>query len=201
MVATWALIPVNTLSKSKSRLASVLSPAGREAFTLETLERTLALLDETPGIEATVVISPDHLVRRTAARNGAAVLPDMGHGLNAALEEATAWAQAEDAGSILILASDLPMLDNRDLDELLAPPASVPYVAIAPCKHDSGTNAMAVQPPGVFHYTFGAQSFASHCRAAHEAGALVRIVRSATLGFDVDTPLDYAALRRRLQKA
>ena len=200
LIPTWAVVPVNSLSRGKSRLSPVLSRSKREAFTLQTLDRTLGLLATVPSIEAVVVVSPDEEVRGCAARRGAAVLRDVGGDLNGALEEATAWALAEEAERLLILAVDLPLLARDDLERLLRSDGA-PSVAIAPCKDGSGTNALAVHPPGLFRSTFGAGSFSAHRHAAQEAGARVRIVRSKTLELDIDTPLDYANLLERIEKA
>ncbi|MBI3089948.1 MAG: 2-phospho-L-lactate guanylyltransferase [Candidatus Tectomicrobia bacterium] len=200
LVPTWGVLPVGALRSGKSRLASVLSPAERETFILETLERTLGLLGTAPSLEAVVVVSPDEAVRALAARRGAAVLRDVREDLNAALEEATLWAQAEDAERLLILAADLPLLGSGDLEALLGL-ESGPSVCIAPCKDESGTNALAVRPPGLLRYRFGPQSFAAHCRAAHAAGAHLRVVRSRSLSFDIDTPRDYSLLRQWREKA
>ena len=70
---------------------------------------------------------------------------------------------------------------------------------IVPDRHGTGTNALLLTPPDVMAPAFGEGSFARHAALARARPA--RRCRSPTcrsLGLDVDTPDDLAALRRAL---
>jgi len=64
-------------------------------------------------------------------------------------------------------------------------------VALAPCRHGTGTNALFLRPPDLIAPGFGADSFRRHCDLARRAGLEPVIVRMPGLAFDLDTPLDW----------
>jgi 2-phospho-L-lactate guanylyltransferase len=69
---------------------------------------------------------------------------------------------------------------------------------IVPDRHGPGTNALVLTPPGVMEPAFGEGSFARHAARARAAGATLKVADVRSLGLDVDTPDDLAALRRAL---
>jgi 2-phospho-L-lactate guanylyltransferase len=71
-------------------------------------------------------------------------------------------------------------------------------VVIVPDRHGSGTNALLLTPPGAVEPSFGTGSFARHAALAYAAGASVKVCDLPSLGLDVDTPDDLAALRSAL---
>jgi 2-phospho-L-lactate guanylyltransferase len=73
-------------------------------------------------------------------------------------------------------------------------------VVIVPDRHGSGTNALLLSPPDVVAPSFGAGSFARHAARARAAGAMVQVCELPSLGLDVDTPDDLAALRAALDR-
>jgi len=63
-------------------------------------------------------------------------------------------------------------------------------VVVAPCRHETGTNALLVHPLGLIPFAFGPDSFAAHCAAARAAGVEPVIYRSEAVALDLDTPED-----------
>jgi 2-phospho-L-lactate/phosphoenolpyruvate guanylyltransferase len=100
------------------------------------------------------------------------------------------------ADRVLLVPGDCPALDPRELSSLLASPGQV---VIVPDRHGTGTNALLLEPPAVMPPSFGAGSFARHAALARAAGARVKVAELPSLGLDVDTPDDLAALRRALE--
>ena len=96
----------------------------------------------------------------------------------------------------LLVPGDCPALDPRELSALLADGGDV---VIVPDRHGSGTNALLLEPPTIIPPSFGAGSFARHAALARAAGAEVKVRELPSLGLDVDTPDDLAALRRALE--
>jgi 2-phospho-L-lactate guanylyltransferase len=78
---------------------------------------------------------------------------------------------------------------------LIAADRPGPAVTLAPDRHETGTNALFVRPPGLLAYAFGAGSFREHLARARAAGAEVRVCRLAGLALDVDQPEDLAVYR------
>jgi len=68
-------------------------------------------------------------------------------------------------------------------------------VVIVPDRHGSGTNALLLTPPYAIAPAFGTGSFARHAALAHGRAEVCEV---PSLGLDVDTPDDLAALRSAL---
>ena len=96
----------------------------------------------------------------------------------------------------LLVPGDCPAIDPQELSALLAGGGDV---VIVPDRHGSGTNALLLEPPTIVAPSFGAGSFARHAALARAAGAEVKVRELPSLGLDVDTPDDLAALRRALE--
>ncbi len=74
-----------------------------------------------------------------------------------------------------------------------------PDVIVVPDRHGDGTNALLLTPPDAIQPAFGPGSRERHERLAEEAGATCTAIAVATLGLDVDTVDDLAALRTALE--
>ena len=180
--ANWvAVVPLNASPARKSRLADALMPPARVAVSEQLFERTLGILGGVPGIARIVVLSP----ARPEDWNGEWI-EDAGAGLNPALEAARA---ALRGAKLLVVHADLPFLASDDVAALLA--AGEGGCAIAPDRHGTGTNALALAADCGLEFAFGPDSFARHRAQAPDAVVVAR----AGLGFDLDTPEDLAAAR------
>jgi 2-phospho-L-lactate guanylyltransferase len=151
------------------------------------------------AIDRTIVVSGDPIAQELAADAGAEVVPDpadAGH-IEAALA-GIARAEAEGAGTVVLLPGDCPLLDPRELDRLLT---GVPerYVGIVPDRHGAGTNALVLSPPSAIVPAFGEGSCARHVDAARAAGVPFGVEELGSLGLDLDTPADIIALTRELE--
>jgi 2-phospho-L-lactate guanylyltransferase len=189
-MTVWALVPVKPFLRSKSRLAGVLSPRARAGLSRRFLGHALDVLGQVPDLAQTVVISRDPAARALARGRGARALGEpAASDLNQALWRGTEAALAAGAQAVLVLPTDLPLLSVDDVVQLIGGEPG-PHVAIAPDRHETGTNALFVRPPGLFRYAFGGGSFERHLALAREAGAAVRICRLPGIALDVDGPDD-----------
>ena len=117
--------------------------------------------------------------------------------MSAAALAGTARALELGAACAVLLPGDCPLLDPRELERLLT---GMPerFVAIVPDRHGTGTNALALAPPGAIRPAFGEGSCARHVVAAREAGTPYAIEELPSLALDLDTPADVVALTRAL---
>jgi FO synthase len=183
-MSTWALIPIKPRALCKTRLASVLAPDQRMALVRALLRHVLSTLRATPGIDRIALVSSE--------RDGVSDDVGMVHGgsdLNANLESGVAHAVAAGATTVLIVPADLPLLSVRDLQQLMAG-ARRSGIALAPDRHERGTNAVAMALPASLQMQFGEESFSRHCRQASRFGGAAQ-VRTVGLGFDLDTAADW----------
>jgi 2-phospho-L-lactate guanylyltransferase len=192
-----AVIPVKRLAEAKSRLSCLLSPDQRRRLVLGCLRREIDLLSRVAGIEEVVVVTPDPEVRRIAEEMKVRVLSEpVAFGHNAALDFAARSLGAHAGGDMMILPADLPLLSLSAIEDLLAlRPAGEPAIAIAPDRLCSGTNALVCPLPATLPFCFGPGSFHKHVQAAEERGLRPRVLETAPLALDIDTPEDLAILR------
>ena len=102
-------------------------------------------------------------------------------------------ALATDARCVALLPGDCPMLDPAELDAALAR-MRTGRVAVVPDRHGTGTNALLLAPPDAIGPAFGEGSMERHRDRAERAGHEVAVEPIPSLGLDLDTPEDLAAL-------
>ncbi|HRX05130.1 MAG: 2-phospho-L-lactate guanylyltransferase [Anaerolineae bacterium] len=201
------VVPVKRLSEAKRRLSPVLGAEDRLALTWSLLRHALAVVQEaqqTLGAQG-AVISADPAALEAAREFGLTGLVEEAtedlHAagpeatLNAALEQAARWASRHNAGALLILPADLPLVTPADINALWQASQQLyatRAMVIAPDGHNSGTNALLVRPPVALQFEFGPDSFHRHCQQAQRLGIAYHVQRSPRLGLDVDLPADLA---------
>jgi len=204
-VVLWAIVPIKPLEQSKSRLRDILSRKSRVELSKDLLTQTLQVLDSSPCIEKTLVVSRDTAVLALARSLGAHTVAEKGNpGLNTALERATAVARGYGVSGILILPADLPLLNVEDIQSMADLLDGKPAVVIAPDRHRIGTNALLVSPPGILAYSFGEESFKRHMELAERADVQVHVYQDEDIGLDIDVPEDLQLLndeRRKTQNS
>jgi 2-phospho-L-lactate guanylyltransferase len=192
------VIPIRSLSDSKTRLSPVLDPAARSALTREMLDRVVRAALGAVSRAEVVVISPDPDALAEVGRVDPSIrliLQDSKRpGLNPALEQAATAMRESGVSTILILPADLPLVSSADIDNLLRRDAPV---VIAPDRHRMGTNALMVRLDAFgepFVFQFGEESFGKHQDEAARLGVDAVTATAPGTSFDLDTPEDLAQL-------
>jgi 2-phospho-L-lactate guanylyltransferase len=108
--------------------------------------------------------------------------------LNGAAVAGVHAAAAEGAARVIVAHADLakptPFAWVADFDG----------VTIVPDRHGRGTNVMALPTGTDFQFAYGDGSCARHEAEARRCGLALRVVRDASLGWDIDEPDDLSAL-------
>ena len=194
-----AVLPVKRFGAAKQRLAAGVGKARRAAIVLAMLEDVLEAIGDARLVERTLVVTSEPLAAELAGAVGAEVVadPDEGGHSGAAL---AGISRAEELGAeaVLMLPGDCPLIDPLELDRLLT---GLPerFVAVVPDRHGTGTNALALAPPGAIEPSFGEGSRARHVAAARATGIPYAVEELPSLGLDLDTPADVVALTRVLE--
>jgi 2-phospho-L-lactate guanylyltransferase len=197
-VRTAAVLPVKTFPNAKQRLSAAVRPEDRRALATAMVSDVLATLGSA-RLDRVVVVTAEPVVAAVAAGIGARVVHDEAEaGQNAAAALGIAAAVADGAERVLLVPGDCPALTAADVDGLLGAHTGGPRVVIVPDRHRTGTNALLLCPADVIEPAFGPDSFARHAALGRAAGAAVEVAEVASLGHDVDTPADLAALRALL---
>lgn len=189
------LIPVKPFAQGKSRLAGVMDEAAREALARRLFAHVLGQAKQVADV---LVVSRDEdaLALAQARGAGAMALRETWAGHNPALAQALLKLDRMARAPVLIVSSDLPLLDAQDLRVMLAPPMGV-SVMIATDTAGQGTNALYLAHPAILALRFGPGSRAAHEREARRAGLGCRVIRREGLARDLDVPEDLPILLSR----
>jgi 2-phospho-L-lactate guanylyltransferase len=194
------LIPCKSLDDGKSRLSPCLDHDRRRALCewllTQTLERALRL----EGPEHIRVVTADRRAIAIASRYGVGDLPDLGGGLNAALEDGRValLSDLEDDASLLILPIDLPYASFEALVQAVSHPADM---VIAPDESGMGTNLLLLRRAALrrLAFAYGPGSYAAHHAAARALALTIETVKDRRIAFDLDEPEQYIAWRTQEQ--
>jgi 2-phospho-L-lactate guanylyltransferase len=199
MTEPLAILPIKSFDHAKQRLSATLDPTTRRVLAEAMFSDVLVALRRSTSIERVLVVSGDHGAQRIASGYGAMVVEDKELGHNEAVGLGVQRALELGAGRALLLPGDCPLLDPRELDDLLAHPAARRSAVIVPDRHGTGTNALLLTPPDALAPAFGPGSRHRHEALARRAGLEVQTVSVDSLGLDVDTPEDLSAVEGVLE--
>ena len=175
---SWTtLVPLKPRIARKTRLADSMAANERALLSERMFDHVIAVLRATPGISRIVLLAPE-----APADWPHDWVRDEDRGLNA---ELAAFQAAEASTDLLIIHADLPLLASADVEVLLGA-ATRTGIAIAPDRHDRGTNALACSAGMAIQPRFGPDSFELHRSEAPDCA----IIRREGLAIDVDTPED-----------
>ena len=195
----WAIVPVKPLRRGKSRLGDIMSEKERVMLNRQLLSHVVTTLQQVKSIEHTLVVSRDPEALSLARDLGARTLKENGSPfLNDSLERAAAFAKVYKVKGILVIPSDLPLLEVEDVEDMIRRANGGPVVAIAPDRHKDGTNALMLSPPNVIPFDYGPGSFHRHTQHARSAGVRLEICECESLSLDLDLPEDLALLSESL---
>jgi 2-phospho-L-lactate guanylyltransferase len=191
----WLIVPVKSLVEGKSRLAGVLTAAQRRRLN----ERLFAhVIAAAPDDARQLVVSGCQETRDFARRLGTEVIAEPpGGGLNAALAAARDHVLEQGSEKILVVSADLPLVTAGELGRVREHASGDAAAVICRDRHGGGTNALYLTRPRGFRFAFGDGSAAAHQAEAGRRGLTVAVVDIAGIGFDIDTPADFAALPNR----
>jgi 2-phospho-L-lactate guanylyltransferase len=181
-----AIVPLNSRTQAKTRLAGVLDDAERAELSRWLAQRVLDAL-RNAHIAPIGVVSPDDEVLRWAWQHGTQPVRQEGSGLNDALDIGRAWAMRRHADALMVVLGDLPLLTAEDVLALVSQAAETPgtpSVAMASDRAGKGTNILLLRPPDALAFAFG-EDIEPH------------IMRVPGAAFDVDTPDDLRELAER----
>lgn len=184
-MSCWSLTAVRSYSSCKTRLSNCLSPQRRIELVSDMLNHVLSVLDQADGVDEIAIVGPEH----SGLPKSAVLLDDPGGGLNEALTAAALQARRNGADRLLIVHADLPFLSTEEVTALIEA-SRVAGVAIAPDRHDRGTNALCLSWQCRLRFDFGPDSFPRYMLQMAWRGISPAVVRLPGLAFDLDEPAD-----------
>lgn len=198
-ITTLAILPIKNFDHAKQRLGEGLAATPRRALVQAMFSDVLIALNRATRIDSVLVVTSDHGGERIAAGYGALVLADDEQGHNEAVARGVERALELDAERVLLVPGDCPLLAPAELDGLIERAPAPPSALIVPDRHGSGTNALLLTPPDAMSPAFGPGSRSRHEAQAQAAGLTHETVDISSLGLDIDTPDDLAAVESALE--
>ena len=194
----FALVPAKRFGRAKTRLADALPPAGRRELARALCRRALHACEASFALCGTLVATDGDDVTALARQQRALVLrddrqraPSLSRIVDAGLHEL----RQRGATHALVIMSDLPHIEPRDVRELLCALRDADVV-IAPDAQRRGTSALGLRLDLPLRSAFGhPDSLQRHLREAARLGARARLLCNPRLALDLDTPEDLARVQ------
>lgn len=195
--STWALVPLKSSDRAKSRLAEILDPEQRAQLFYAMAERVIVALRASKGIDAVAVVTASREVAAFARTLGATpILQDSDVGMSPALQSALRVLQPMQPARVLMVPGDLPLISSAAVDAVLTAADSDASIVVVPDRRREGTNALLCAPPDALAPHFGGCSFERHLAAAKATGIATHIIEIEEFALDLDCPDDLNYLQR-----
>lgn len=194
--ARWVIVLIKDFDSAKQRLGPALDPKARRELAQRNAE--LAIRAAAAGDGRLVVTGSQEVVALAERLGAETLLEPRQEGQNAAANRGIAEAVKRGARAVLLLSSDLPLVTQDAVQELLDFGGRLPTPAVVavPAIGRGGTNALYLEPPDAMSLHFGADSLAAFRREAEASGVNFAIHRSEAMALDLDEPADLAYTRR-----
>ena len=197
-----AILPVKRFEEAKQRLGESLGSGSRAALAAAMFADVLSALERARMLQAIVVVSGEREVGEIVAGRDVVLIDDTTEkGQSNAARAGLARVAALGFDRAALVPSDCPLLEPAELEELFVRAAAGADVVIVPDRHDTGTNALVLDPSGPFEPQFGPGSRQRHVDQAETRGLRFAIERPPSLTIDVDTGDDLLALGVALEKS
>ncbi len=195
-MSTWVIVLIKDLDAAKQRLRPALGIKSRR--TLARRNANLAVTAAAAGDHVLVVAGSDEVGEMAAAWGADVLLEPREEGQNTAALRGIERAVANGASAVLLLSSDLPLVNERAVRQLLeaASRHRPPVVVAVPAIGRGGTNALYLQPPDAVGMHFGGDSLAKFQDDARSRGVKFVVHHSDAIALDLDEPSDLERLTR-----
>jgi len=198
----WAITPIKSFKRPKSRLGDVLNLKQRRVLVKHMLNRVLVSQKKSKLFKKFLVVTEDKEVVKFVKEEGFDCLLQKRPGLNQGITEASLKAKRSGAKSILIIHADVPRSSSSILKSITKKHKKLinefnEGITISPDALGEGTNCMLCTPPDVLKFSYGPGSCLAHMEKAHRKGIQVRLYRSKRLEFDIDRDSDLTKLVKK----
>lgn len=189
MRETWAVLPVKSFRRAKTRLRPVLTESQCASIARLMAIDMLETLTAVESIDRILLLGQDPDQAGLAGRFGCAYAdddPDLSISLN--LDRVYRVPPVGTAGRVLYIPADMPQVKPDDVSRLLARAGK--GLTICRAMRDGGSNATVACPPAGMRFSLGGGSAARHAGAAVAQGVRAEIVDDFAFQRDIDVPED-----------
>jgi 2-phospho-L-lactate/phosphoenolpyruvate guanylyltransferase len=188
----FAIVPVKSFEKAKSRFGSLLSTHERIRLSGMLLERTICTLKKTPSIQSILLVSADTRIKGIASRHGVTFLEELKEaGVNSAVRLADEFCISARADASLVLPTDLPLIVPEDIDIMCKTVLEKDScVILCPSYKFDGSNVLFRKPCNIIRTSYDKNSYPNHVLAGIRSNANTRVLFLDRLMVDIDTVND-----------
>ena len=204
---TITIIPVKKFSNSKLRLSKILTSNEREKLSYFMLCDVIKTLEEVDQITEIIITTPMVQDIDISEFSKVRIFHDNSSDINKSLKNAIGHCRKFDNDLILILPSDIPLIEKRDIENIfLLKQKSHAQILISPSNRFDGTNLMLFDSNLNLKTYFGKNSFRKH-KLEYDSDYSIYIHKSFRIGLDIDYEDDLKILynssvsRTRLSQA
>jgi len=189
----WAVIPINSFSKTMTRLSMILDLNKRIKLTKMMADQMINYLTNIPEIEKIVLLTNESTWVKTYHNNKIIHREDKtSMDLKENINQTAEWLDQQGVKQMLYVSVDLPFALKDDLMELIN--QHTKGLTIVEAKKDGGTNALIIDLSYSMKFQFGKNSFERHIRKAKSLGIQTTEVQIEGLSFDLDNIDDWKDL-------
>ena len=189
----WAVIPINSFSKTMTRLSMILDLNKRIKLTKMMADQMINYLTNIPEIEKIVLLTNESTWVKTYHNNKIIHREDKTSvDLKENINQTAEWLDQQGVKQMLYVSVDLPFALKDDLMELIN--QHTKGLTIVEAKKDGGTNALIIDLFYSMKFQFGKNSFEKHIRKAKSLGIQIKEVQVKGLSFDLDNIDDWEDL-------
>jgi len=192
MGVTWVVVLIKDFDSAKQRLSPAMGARSRRA--LARTNARLAVRAAAAGDAVLVVTGAEEVADMARSWGAEVLLEPREEGQNVAARRGIDRAIKGGADAVLLLSSDLPLVNEQVVGEMLlsASRRPAPVAVAAPAIGRGGTNALYLRPPGAIGLHFGDESLAQFRADAEQRGVAFLLFESDALALDLDEPADLA---------
>jgi len=192
MGVTWVVVLIKDFDSAKQRLSPAMGARSRRA--LARTNARLAVRAAAAGDAVLVVTGAEEVADLARSWGAEVLLEPREEGQNVAARRGIDRAIKGGADAVLLLSSDLPLVNEQAVGEMLlsASRRPAPVAVAAPAIGRGGTNALYLRPPSAIGLHFGDESLAQFRADAEQRGVAFLLFESDALALDLDEPADLA---------
>jgi len=195
---TYAIIPVKSFSKAKTRLN--IPQIKRESLCKEMLKEVLRTISKCKSIDNIVIVSKDDAAIKLSEPFGAIQIFDDDLGVNQAVHLADQHISDLECNCSVIFPQDIPMMESSDIDNLLGFVKSKNSVILVPSRQFNGTNALVRYYASSMKTQYDKGSYSYQLNAAKSVTQNISLALIRRVMLDIDDELDLAFMLKQNEK-
>ena len=195
---TYAIIPVKSFSKAKTRLN--IPQIKRELLCKAMLEEVLKTLSKCKSIDDIVIVSKDDAAIKLSKPFCAIQIFDDDLGVNQAVQLADQYLSDLEYNCSVIFPQDIPMMESSDVDSLLGFLKSKNSVILVPSRQFNGTNALVRYYARSMKTQYDKGSYSYQLDAAKSVTQNISLALIRRMMLDIDDEFDLTFMLKQNEK-